>query len=668
MGLSRGKCIAFVWLVVAGPVCIARPSLALENIDNFELSPEQLFQATVVSASKTSEKLMDAPAAIFVLTNEDIIRSGATSIPDALRQVPGVQVAQINANNWAVSIRGFNGALANKLLVLVDGREVYDPLFSGVYWDIQDLVLEDIDRIEVVRGPGASLWGANAVDGVINIITKKAEDTQGNLLSFTNGNQAHAIVEGRHGGTLGDDGYYRVYGKYVNLADEETPSNANSHDGQTEERSGFRADWKNPASSKDDYTFQGDAYQSNDGDLRSVPTFTAPFSQLQTEHIGASGGNMLGRWTHTLSEDSHFTLQSYADYSTRDQIIIGDQRTNFDVDAQYELPAQGAHKIIVGGGYRYSFDELTASPYASFTNDGEATNLLSGFVQDKITLEPKTWFLTLGSKFEHNDFTGFEIQPSARLQWQPDETQMVWSSISRAVRTPSRLEHDLTLNEAVLPVAGLPAELLLRPDPDLQSEKLVAYEVGYRNQLTPKVLVDLTAFYNDYQSLSTLSFQTPSFASLPFLFPITTTNNTHGETHGFEAVTDWRVRDDLKLFTSYSVLAMHLFGPPENIAVNSEAAQTQSPSQQFNIGSRWDVTKTVLFDSTLYYTSNLAGLQVPEYWRWDARLSWKVMEGLQFSLVGQNLLNGEHREFSSPTDAAAAEIGRSIYGNFTWRF
>jgi iron complex outermembrane receptor protein len=647
---------------------MASDPVAADDLNQFELSPEQLLNATVISVSKTPEKVMDAPAAIFVLTNEDIMRSGVTSVPEALRLVPGMQVSQVNAHNWAISVRGFSSSLANKLLVLLDGREIYDPLFSGVYWDIQDLVLEDIDRIEVVRGPGASLWGANAVNGVINIITKKAQDTQGGLVSLTGGNMDRGIAEGRYGGTFSDQGYYRVYAKYIDRSEEDASRGGSAHDGQMMEHGGFRADWKNAADAKDDFTLQGDVYNDDEGDLRSVPIFTAPFAQTVEENVMAKGANILGRWNRTLSEDSHFSLQSYIDYTSRNQIVINDQRASYDLDAQYELPTWGRHKVIVGGAYRYSFDQLIASPYAGFLSDGESTNLLSSFVQDKITLDPDHWYLTLGSKFEHNDFTGFEVEPDARLQWQPDPSQAVWASVSRAVRTPSRLEHDLTIDEGVLSLGGLPAELLLQPNTEMHSEKLVAYELGYRNQITPKLMLDTTAFYNDYQALATLSFNTPNLGSIPFLFPFTTTNTTHGETYGFEATADWRAFDNWKLSGSYSTLAIQLFGPPGNVAINSEGAVSQSPAQQFNLASRWDVTNRVSFDTTLYYNSAVPGFQVPAYWLLDARLGWKITDGLQFSLVGQNILNSSTREFSSPTDVAAVNIGRAVYGNFTWRF
>jgi iron complex outermembrane receptor protein len=659
-----------IFLFALGGIALPAPDVqAAENTDRFELSPEQLFDATVISVSKTSQKLLDAPAAVYVLTNEDIIRSGATSLPEALRLVPGIQVAQVNANNWSISVRGFSGSLDNKLLVLIDGREVYDPLFAGVYWDIQDLMLEDVERVEVIRGPGGALWGANAVNGVINVITKKAEDTQGNLVSATIGSQPKGIIEERYGGKIGDKGYYRVFGKYLNQADGEDVTGGSAHDGQEAEHGGFRADWR--GSSRDDFTFQGDVYNSIDGNLTALPSLTAPFEQQQADSYHATGGNVLGRWNRELADDSRFTLQSYVEYKSRNQLIINDQHTTFDLDAQYELPEWGRHKVVVGGGYRLIDDNLTGSPYVSFLNDGESTNLFSGFVQDKITLAPKTWFLTLGSKLEHNDFTGFEVQPNARLQWQPDDRQMIWASIARAVRTPSRLEHDLTVEEEVLSLGGTPAELLFKPNTTMQSERLIAYELGYRNQLTPKLLVDVAAFYNDYESLATSSFLTPTLvltAPAHFIFPFTTTNDTHGETHGVETVVNWRATDALNLSGSYSVLMMNLFGPDGNIAINSEAADRQSPNHQFNIRAEWDVARNVSFDTSLYYISPISGFQLPEQWNLDTRLSWKIADGLQFSLIGQNLLQDEHREFSSATDISVAQIGRNVLGNLIWRY
>lgn len=654
---------SLAWLAAVSMTFLAPQARAGGNADDFALSPEELFSATVVSVSKKEEKLVDAPAAIFVLSNEDIIRSGATSIPEALRMVPGVQVARVNANSWAISVRGFNGSLTNKLLVLIDGRTVYDPLFSGVYWDVQDTVLEDIERIEVIRGPGATMWGANAVNGVINIITKKASDTQGNLASVTAGNQDR-IVEGRSGGKLGDNGYYRVYGKYFDREDEQTVSGLNARDGQEMGHGGFRADWKDNSTAKDDYTLQGDIFHSGTGNYRTTPIFNTTTRQLNVEDIDAKGANILGRWNRTLDDDAHLTVQSYVDYEERNQLLLGDKRTTFDVDAQYEFPQAGRHQFITGGGYRYSTDLLTAMPLTTFTDNGERTQVFSSFLQDKITLVPKSWFLTLGSKLEHNDYTGFEIEPNARLQWHINDKQMAWTSVSRAVRTPSRLEEDLHFVQVAAPSASIDT----LPNPELESEKLVAYEVGYRQQLTPKVTADVAAFYNDYDGLVNYTSQGLSIGSNPtrLVIGLGPENITSAKTYGGETALSWHALPEWNLSASYSLLFMHV----HSSVTSAKQAEDQSPQHQANLRSQWDVSKDVTFDTMLYYNSGLDAFGVKDRVRLDMRLGWKLTDGLQFSLVGQDLLDASKHEFGSPTDNQlfATEINRSVYGNFTWRF
>jgi iron complex outermembrane receptor protein len=649
-------------------LCIPCMAQADDAVDPFALSPEQLFDATVMSVSKTSESLRNAPAAVYVLTGEDIMRSGATSIPEALRGVPGLQVARVNASSWAISVRGFNNPLANKLLVLIDGREVYDPLFSGVYWDVQDTPLQDIERIEVIRGPGASLWGANAVNGVINIITKNSADTQGALVSVAGGNQDRAIVTARYGGSIGEDAHWRVYGKYLNRASQDTPLGLDANDEWGEWRAGFRGDW-NPAG--DAFTLQGDVYGSDDGDLRSVPQFTPPYVVVEDENISASGTNLHGHWTHELGDDSRFSVESYVDLTRRRQITLKDERSTFDIEAQYELPAWDWQKIIVGGLYRYTVDALTATPIITFAKGTRGDQLVSGFVQDKITLDPDHWFITLGSKFEHNDYSGFEAQPNARLQWIDGEQQMAWASISRAVRTPSQIEQDLNILSTVFPPSALPIPLSLeiRPSPDFGSEKLIAYELGYRRELTSSLQLDLSGFYNDYDSLSTLSFLPPEIVFSPFhlVFPVATTNQTKAKTYGFEAVINWRVDEHHNLTATYSQLHMNLVGPSSDLAISSEAAEGQSPRHQFNVRSQWDVNDKVSLDATAYYVDALPAFPVSAYWRFDTRIGLRMTDSVQLEVVGQNLFDGSHREFGAVTDTDATTIGRSVYGRLTWR-
>jgi iron complex outermembrane receptor protein len=651
-------------------ICAVSVASAADTVDPFALSPEQLFDATVMSVSKTSEDLRDAPAAVYVLTGEDIARSGATSIPEALRLVPGLQVARTNASGWAISVRGFNNALANKLLVLIDGREVYDPLFSGVYWDMQDTPLEDIERIEVIRGPGASLWGANAVNGVINIITKNAADTQGSLVSVTSGNDDHAIVTARYGGSMGDGAHWRVYGKYLARASTRTPAGADANDAWSDWRGGFRMDW-DPNAQGDTFTLLGEVYGGNGGDLRSVPLLTAPYAYTTDESVSASGANLHGRWSRELGDDSRFTLESYVDLTRRSQFTLKDERSTLDIEGQYELPTWGWQKLIVGGLYRYTVDALTATPIITFAKGTRADQLISGFVQDKITLEADRWIVTLGSKFEHNDYSGFEVQPTARLQWLDGKEQMAWASISRAVRTPSQLEQDLDIFSGVIPpgVLPLPIAVELRPSPSFDSEELIAYELGYRRQLAPDVQLDLSGFYNDYDKLATLSLLTPEIVLSPFhvVLPIGTTNLTKAKTYGFEAVVNWRADDHLNFSATYSYLHMNLDGPPSDLAIASEAAEGRSPRHQFNVRSQWDINDRLSLDTAVYYVDALPAFPVSAYWRLDARAAWRLTDDLQFELVGQNILDDSHREFGASTDVGATVIGRSFYGRLTWR-
>lgn len=643
--------VTFLALVAASGV------QAAENPDHFELSPEQLFAATVTSVSKTSEKLMDAPAAIYVLTNEDILRSGATSIPEALRLVPGVQVSRTHGGGWAISVRGFaNSGLGNKLLVLIDGRAVYDQLFSGVYWDVQDTALEDIERIEVIRGPGASLWGANAVNGVINIITKSARDTQGGMISAIAGNQDRAITTGRYGGTV-DGIAYRAYVKYLDRDEERSLAEDGAHDPQQAYRTGFRSDW-DADGGKDTFTLQGDAVH-NETSQRRVPPPNGLTGVPIVEYIHATGWNVLGRWKRELGGDSRLTVQGYADYTYRDQLLLADQRTTYDADMQYELSPIGRHKIIVGGGYRLSDDTIAVSPFVITLHTSRQDQLFSGFIQDKISLAP-AWFLTLGSKLEHNDYSGFEVQPNARLQWDMDENQMSWASVARAVRTPSQLEQDLRITD--ISVANFFGQL---PNPAFESEELIAYELGYRRQITPTLSADLATFYNDYRKLETVT----TLPSGPYIINIDLTNGTKAESYGGEVTLDWRADDALRFSGSYSLLIMALHGPPTG-ASSPEAGEGQSPQQQFNARSEWNIRDDLSLNTLVYYSDSLPNFQIKHHWRLDLNLGWKMTGGLQFNLVGQNIFSNAHREFTSPTDpfTPASRIEPSVYGKFTWRF
>jgi len=647
----------------------AATAITADDVDPFALSPEQLFQAEVISASRSPEAVWDAAAAIYVVTAAEIERSGATSIPEALRLVPGVQVARFNSSGWAVSVRGFNSALANKLLVLIDGREIYDPLFSGVYWDIQDTMLEDIERIEVIRGPGASLWGANAVNGVINIITRSARDTEGTLVSALAGNTEHGTLSARYGAALGERGHWRVYGRVFDRDGQELLAGGDDNSDWQAWRGGFRVDLD--LSPRDAVTLQGDIYRSETGQYRNAPSLSPPYGSIVREDINAEGGNILARWTRDLDNEARLTAQAYLDITRREQFTLADKRTTFDLDLQYEFPTFGAHDLIAGVRYRHTEDEVIETEIIRSGDDVHTLRLLSAFVQDDITLSER-WRLTLGSKFDENDYTGLEIQPNVRLQWMGD-TNMVWASASRAVRTPSELDREFNIlfaAAAPLPMDTRPLTLELLPNPDFDSEEVVSYELGYRRQWSSALAMDVALFHSVYDGLATLTPLAPQIPADPpriILVPLLFTNSTDAETSGAELVLDWRPRDNIDVTFAYSYLDMELDGPPPGAAVDAEAAEGQSPANQASLRVHWAANDRIEFDGALYYVDELLAFGVDAYTRADLRVAFRLSDQLVFDLVGQNLFEDEHREFGAPADANAATIGSSYFGRLTWR-
>src|SRR6059036_6256 len=471
------------------------------------MSMEDLMNVRVTSVSKREQKLGDAPAAVFVITQDDIRRSGARTIPEALRMAPGIEVARIDENKWAISARGFNGRFANKLLVLIDGRSVYTPLFSGVYWNVQDTLLEDIDRIEIIRGPGATLWGANAVDGVINVITKKAKATQSAVVTAGAGTEERAAGGVRFGSKLGDNTYYRAYTKYFDWRPSVYPSGVTAHDGWDALRGGFRADWT-PAGANS-LTVQGDVYRSRFDETLTVASLSAPYSNTFPNDGKYSGGNILGRWNHT-SEGSSMSLQMYYDNTTiTDHSLFGDHQNILDLDFQHGFHVGDSQQFVWGLGYRSIHDKNDAS-FTVYLQPNQVTlNQFSTFLQDEISLVDNRLQITLGSKFERNEFTGFEIEPNARLLWNLTPNQSIWTAVSRAVRTPALTEEGLRLNSQVIPPGTpanptpLPAVVAVFGSHQFNSEDLLAYELGYRVQATKNLSLDIATFYNNYSNLRT---------------------------------------------------------------------------------------------------------------------------------------------------------------------
>jgi iron complex outermembrane receptor protein len=646
------------------------------------MSLDDLMNVEITSVSKKEEKLTDAPAAVYVLTQEDIHRSGATCIPEALRLVPGLDVARIDAHTWAISSRGFNGEFANKLLVLIDGRSVYTPLFSGVFWDVQDPMLEDVDRIEVIRGSGTTLWGANAVNGVINIITKSAKDTQGWLVSGGGGNLDRGFGEVRYGGSRGDDLFYRLYGNYFDDADSEMLGGGNGRDGWQQGRGGFRADWQ--PSRDNQLTVQGDAYDGNEGQVFSLPTVTPPYTQRLTRDTDISGGDVLGRWTHTLANGSEVKLQTYYDKTVRDTAIVGDNLDTFDVDLQYDRHIGSRQEMICGLGYRLEDEVIKNGPTIMLNPNHTDYQLFSGFVQDEVTLIPERLKLTLGTKLEHNDFTGFEVEPSGRISWMPTIHQTVWAAVSRAVRTPSEYERNARVELQTIPPGGLfpgspPAVVTTEGDNAFDSENLIAYELGYRVRPCERVSLDFATFYNEYSRLGTITTGTP-FAGTPpnfLVVPETFGNDSSAQTYGLEAAGNWQMLDWWRWQATYTYLHMEVH--VDDRGTTSPEVESQpggSPQQQFSVRSLMDLPHQVQFDATLRYVDSLnvplvtstTAQHVAQYLSLDLRLGWKPTKNVEFSIVGQDLLNGEHLEYAPTLQTQTTEVGRSIYGKVTLTF
>ena len=672
--LPGGALAVFVgaWLLT-GPSASADDLTATNNADLARLADMDINQLMQVKVSilGPSETVSETPAAVSVVTQNDIKRSGAMNIPEALRLVPGMDVAQVDASQWAVSARGFNDTFANKLLVMQDGRSIYTPLFSGVFWDVQGTMMQDIDHIEVVRGPGGTLWGANAMNGVINIITKSAADTQGLLVSGGGGNQERGFAAARYGGTLGSNAFYRVYGTYENHDASVMPDGSGADNSWQLARGGFRTDFDPEGANT--FTVQGDGYAGWIDQVFGVYNPASPPSLTTTndELMRVSGANALGRWTHTFSDTSNFKLQAYYDYTGRDAPdMFDEQRHTFDLDFKHEFALGDRNHAVWGLGYRLTADEEKNSPAIAFNPGDETLNLFSAFAQDELTLIQRRLSLTFGSKFEHNDYTGFEVEPGARLLWTPAEHQTFWASVSRAVRTPSRADEAVLLTQAQAVAPGTFLPVTIAGTNGFESEAMLAYEIGYRTQPFENLSLDLTAFYNDYDHLRS-DQQNPANPAQFYL-----ANNLHGRTYGFEAAATWRATDWWRLQPSYTLLKMNLYAQADGAspADNNSVAEIEgtSPQNQFSLRSSMDLPHGVTFDTALRYVDNLPYFHIQSYFELDARLAWRINNHWELSLVGQNLLHDQHAEFGPSyihTQAGqVTDIPRSFYAQITWRF
>jgi iron complex outermembrane receptor protein len=658
------ECWGFLALLTMIFLPTATRASTTTNLDLSELPIEQLLKMDV-TILRGHDKLSETPAAISIVTADDIRRSGAASIPEALRQVPGLEVAREDSSEWAVSARGFNDVFADKLLVLQDGRTVYSPLFSGVFWDVPGTMMEDIDRIEVIRGPGSTVWGANAVNGVINVITKNAKDTQGWLASAGAGNIQQGFINARYGGQLGSNVYYRVYGTYLNDDSFPLPNGHEANDAWRMGRFGFHLDWyQNDANL---LTLQGDGYigsvhETFTGFDITSPTFT---TQIPTT-MDVRGGNILGRWTHTFSDTSELKAQIYWDRTERDATIFAETRDTIDLDVQHNFSLGERNRFTWGFGYRYTTGKIDGSPTVAFVPATDNLNLFSGSVQDEITMVPDRLKLTLGTKVEHNEFSGWELEPGGRLAWTPNDWNTVWTSVSRAVRTPTLSEENSRFNE-VEPTPFGPAVVQITGNRNFQSEKLMAYEAGYRVHPFDKASFDIAGFFNMYSDLR--SVEMGPLTTFPFI-PATLANGLYGNTYGFEAAATIEAASWWRLNPSYTLLKMELHQRHGSTDTTSAAQQEgQNPQQQFSLHSAIDLPRNVTLDATLRYVDSLPSLHVESYVTMDARVAWRVTKNFELALVGQDLFSPQHAEFR-PTQVQnqPANVPRSFYAKVTWSF
>jgi iron complex outermembrane recepter protein len=634
-----------------------------------QLSLEQLGDLEVTTVSKEPVKVSETPAAIYVITQEDIRRSGATSIPEALRLAPGVEVARVDSDHWSISIRGLAGQFAKSLLVLIDGRSVYTPLFSGVYWDVQNLMLEDVDRIEVIRGPGGTIWGANAVNGVINIITKSANETEGVLATLVGGNVDQGLGGARYGGSLGKDLKYRVYGVGFDRGPEfhtDGPGFDDWRIGQV----GFRMDGRK--GERDTFTVQGDIYQGVTGERVSLASFSPPAETQPDDKAFVSGGNIVARWRHETGEGSDVQFQTYFDRTNFQDLELGETRDTFDFDFVQHQQVHGNQNLTWGLGARLSPSNfIQTSAGVDFLPHQQTDSIYSGFVQYELPIVSDRVMLTAGTKLEHNNFSGFEYQPSIRLLWTPTVRQSFWAAVTRAVRTPSRLDQDVRFAIDVTNTPPLPVFFDIEGNPNFAAERLLGYEAGYRVSVTPRLYLDFAAFYNLYHDLQSYGALALALAATPppphLNIVVPYANGIEGNTTGAEIAPEWRVKPWWQLRGSYSFLHMGLRDAPgyTDTGMLLSSYEGSSPRHSVVARSEFNLPKRFEFDLGYRYSSALPAQSVSAYQTGDVRLGWRLGEHWRFSAVGQNLLQPYHAEFGGDPGPLVG-IKRSIYARITW--
>lgn len=643
------------------------------------LSLEELASLDVTSASRKEQPLADVPAAIEVVTREDIRRAGVTSLAEALRLAAGMEVAQINASQWAISARGFNGRFANKLLVLIDGRSVYTPLFSGVYWEVQDTFLEDVERIEVIRGPGAVVWGANAVNGVVNVITRSARETQGGIVKLSAGSEDRAGAGVRYGGRLGARGHFRAWAKYVERDEGGDTAELPAFDDWRTVRGGARADWD--LSRHGRLSVQGELYEGRLGEHTVLAMLTPPFASVSRGDAEVSGGHLALRWRPGRARaDRGLAVQAYYDRTHRFDAVHREDRDTADLDFQQRLPL-GRHDLVWGLGWRYTTDEVGPGraagtgtlPFGTLDPIERGDHLWSGFLQDEVPFAGDRARLTLGAKVEHNAYTGFELQPNLRLLVRPHERHTAWASVSRAVRTPARFEHDIVANVQAQPdPRGVVALVTLRGNPAFESERLLAWEAGYRARLGARLSLDAAAFYDDYTALETFEQGPPELAFQPpplhVVVPLVPANNLEGEAYGAEATVRFTPWPRWRLTGSGSLLRVRVRLREGTSLLEAPDTGGSSPRHRLLVRSSLDLPRSVSLDVSVDRVGALREPAVPAYTRVDVRAAFRPHADLEIAAGVRNLTDAAHLEFGAGFLTTPTPVQRGIYLKAAWHF
>ena len=671
------KFVNFICSFLCLSACLVSAISYAKDQDIFELSLEELMDIEVTSVSKAPTRLFDTPAAAFVITQEDILHSGANSIPELLKMVPGLEVVQLDANRWAVSARGFNGQFANKLLVMIDGRSIYTPIFSGTFWDMQDLVLAEIDRIEVILGPGAALWGANAVNGIINIITMPVEKTLGSKVTAWGGTEEKAGVSAMFSREISDYNSLRITAK-ASSRDDSLLNGNGADDDMSMGRLGFRWDFNGDRITGNT---TGSFYHGRAGTNFDRVGIEGNYHDLFNDDTDSTEGSLMTRWSGPLGSDATLSFQMYYSHTVRKEAFYDASVQVLDNEFQLIQPIGQDHTLTLGGNMRFHWDDMTAYFHTNMDPIKDQYNLYSFFIQDEYSLRPDLT-LTLGGKFEHNDFTGWEIQPSTRLLWKASPSLSLWGAVSRAVRTPSRMDangeivlalyppgHELNPTPNALIPYPIPVIVTFKGNEEFESEELTAIEWGAKTLISDRANLSLSFFYNQYRNLRTGSNLEPSiifsngFAGIDQIN--LANNDLEGDTYGMEALVEFQATEDWKLIAGYSYMNMDFdFGGELEEFINSFYS-----THKFSFQSRFKWSDTVRFNAWLTYTHDIDVQDQSGIFDLTLSLSWQPSPDWRVEIVGQNLLyDAKQQGQSEIISMVSTEIQRGGFIRLTYEF